>query len=104
MKARSVKLWLFTAMFFAVTLAWPKDGRAQFPLLSSNADMWNVTISGFTTGVGNIQFLDDITYGKIVAGYIFIKAKAVQNKNAPSQFHVGSFLLVGTWTVSASGV
>jgi hypothetical protein len=102
MGARYVKLWLFAAVFFTATLCGLKDARAAFPLLTGN-DMWNVTITGFTVGSGNIQFIDDLTLGKVVAGYIFIKEKAVQNKNAPDPFHVGSFLLLGEWTIDASG-
>jgi hypothetical protein len=66
--------------------------------------MWNVTISGFTVGSGNIQFFDDITLGKVVAGYVVIKAKAVQNKNAPDTFNLGFFGLLGEWTIDSSGI
>jgi hypothetical protein len=101
MRARYLKLWLVAAVFFASTLCGIKDVRAQFPL--TPGDMWNVTISGFTVGSGNIQFTIDQNLGNIVTGYIFIKEKAVQNKNAPDTFNVGSFLLLGEWTIDASG-
>jgi hypothetical protein len=101
MGARYIKLWLLAAVFFAAIFCGLKDARAQFPLTPN--DMWNVTISGFTVGSGNIQFTIDGNLGNIVTGYIFIKEKAVQNKNAPDPFHVGSFLLLGEWTIDASG-
>ncbi len=103
MRTRYVKLWIVAAVFFVSTLCGLKDARAAFPLLSGS-DMWNVTISGFTVGSGNIQFFDDPTFGKVVAGYIIIKAKAVQNKNAPDVFDVGFFALFGEWTIDSSGV
>ncbi len=101
MRARYAKIWLFAAVFFAASLCGLKDARAAFPLLTGS-DMWNVTISGFTLGSGNIQFFDDVTLGKVVAGYIIIKAKPVK-KNAPAQFDVGFFFLIGQWTIDASG-
>ena len=103
MRARYVKLWIVAAVFFVSTLCGLKDARAAFPLLSGS-DMWNVTISGFTVGSGNIQFFDDPTFGKVVAGYIVIKAKAVQNKNAPDVFNLGFFGLFGEWSIDSSGV
>lgn len=103
MKARYIKLWIVAAVFFVSTLCGLKDARAAFPLLSGS-DMWNVTISGFTVGSGNIQFFDDPTFGKVVAGYIIIKEKAVQNKNAPDVFNIGFFGLFGEWTIDSSGV
>jgi len=103
MRARYVRLWIIAAVFFVSTLCGLKDARAAFPLLSGS-DMWNVTISGFTVGSGNIQFFDDPTFGKVVAGYIIIKAKAVQNKNAPDVFNLGFFGLLGEWAIDSSGV
>src|ERR1051326_4815168 len=103
MRARYLRLWLVAAVFFVSTLCGLKDARAAFPLLSGS-DMWNVTISGFTVGSGNIQFFDDPTFGKVVAGYIIIKAKAVQNKNAPDVFNLGFFGLFGEWAIDSSGV
>ncbi|HKA34121.1 MAG TPA: hypothetical protein VKH64_12955 [Candidatus Binatia bacterium] len=103
MKARCVKLWIVAAVLFVSTLCGLKDARADFPLLSP-LDMWNVTISGFTVGMGNIQFFDDPTFGKVVAGYIIIKEKAVQNKNGPGVFDLGFFGLFGEWTIDSAGV
>ncbi|HZR95440.1 MAG TPA: hypothetical protein VFA56_07075 [Gaiellaceae bacterium] len=85
-------------MFFAATLCGLKDSRADFPVLTP-LDVWNVAISGFTVGTGNIQFSDDFT----VAGYIIIKPKAINNVNAPEVFHMGFFALRGVWTIDASG-
>jgi hypothetical protein len=97
---RQLKVFVAAVVFLIAVLSGVKNAQAAFPDLGQNV-MWNVTISGFTLGFGNLQFLDTVSYGKVVAGYIMIKAKPM--KNGPSEFHLGSFLLVGTWNIDSVG-
>ena len=73
--------------------------RAAFPV-----ETWNVNISGRTTGVGYLTFVDDLVWGKVVHGYVVIKPMPfLKAANGPEEFHLGYFEVDGLWTFDGQG-
>lgn len=99
-KSRILGAWIFLAAFCSFGAV----AQAIFPVLPGDG-MWNVTITNSSTeGSGYIKFYDDPTYGKIVAGYLIIKAQPfIKPANAPAQFSLGFFLVEGFWNFIGDG-